>query len=173
MQSSAGLKVNHFISKYVEQKLLLRHSRRQKRRLQNAHCATAAPHADAPAVAAHRCDLLRRLEARHGWRAPPLRAALVDQQHIVARCEDVSARLVLGSVALDKREAVHENLPHLLAGGHVSEAQLSERCEVRAHWQLIILITRPVLLSYVVHAAANEAKMYDWQDTMTHLLARR
>jgi len=66
MQSSAGLRENHFISKYAKHKLLLRHSRSQKQRLQNAHCATVAPHADAPAVAAHRCDRLRRLEARHG-----------------------------------------------------------------------------------------------------------
>ena len=71
---------------------------------------------------------LRRLEARHGRRGIPLRVALVDQQHIVARGEDVSARLVLGSIiALDERELAAGNLPHLLARSYIPEAHLSGR----------------------------------------------
>ena len=103
-------------------------SRSQERRLQNAHRATATTHADIRAVAPYRTNRLRRLEARHCGRCIPLRVALVDQQHIVARGEDVSARLVLGSIiALDERELAAGNLLHLLARGHVPEAHLSKR----------------------------------------------
>ena len=95
---------------------------------QNAHRATATAHADIRAVAPYRSNRLRRLEARHGRRGIPLRVALVDQQHIVARSEDVSARLVLGSViALDERELAAGNLPHLLARSYIPEVHLSER----------------------------------------------
>ena len=108
--------------------LLLHFSRGQKRRLQNAHRATATTHADIRAVAPYRLNRLRRLEARHGRRGIPLRVALVDQQHIVARGEDVSARLVLGSItALDERELAAGNLPHLLARSYIPEAHLSGR----------------------------------------------
>ena len=70
--------------------------------------------------------MLRRLEARHGGRGIPLRVALVDQQHIVARGEDVSARLVLGSIiALDERELAAGNLLHLLTRSYIPEAHLS------------------------------------------------
>ena len=48
--------------------LLLENGRRKNGRLQNAHRATLAPHADGRAVAPHGRDGLRRLEARH-WRA--------------------------------------------------------------------------------------------------------
>jgi hypothetical protein len=56
--------------------------------------------------------------------------ALVDQQHIIAHGEDVSARLVLRSIVSQDGNLPHllaGNLPHLLARGHVPEAHLSER----------------------------------------------
>ena len=66
--------------------------------------------------------MLRRLEARC------LRVALVDQQHIVARgaSKPQAGRHIL-IIALDERELAAENLPHLLARGHIPEAHLSER----------------------------------------------
>ena len=108
--------------------LLLHVSSSQKLRLQNAHRAKPTAHADIRAVAPYRSNRLRRLEARHSRCGIPLRVALVDQQHIVARGEDVSARLVLGSIiALDERELAAGNLLHLLTRSYIPEAHLSER----------------------------------------------
>ena len=119
----------------------------QKWRLQDTQCATRTPHADASTSAAHRCNILRRLEARHGKRVPYLhifiylRVAFVDQQYIATRYEDVSVRPVLVFFALDKRELVRRNLPHSPAGGHVPEAHLLDGCAMSSRGGLAGLET--------------------------------
>jgi hypothetical protein len=122
--------------------LLLHLSRSQKRRLQKAQGAIATDHADTRTKASNRCDLLRRLEARRGRRGIPLRVALVDQQHIVARCEDVSAGLVLGSLALgsDCGERSKQN-----SGRHFQTQNMAQRLQFAA-------VEPPMNWSALIHA---------------------
>ena len=84
----------------------------------------------------------------------------------------MSARLVLGSVALDQRELVPENLPHLLARGHVPEAHLlGGTCGVSALAMPAKLIMRPSTHDWADKHRAVAAAADDLQTVVAELNA--
>ena len=84
----------------------------------------------------------------------------------------MSARLVLGSVALDKREPNPKNLTHLLAGGHVPEAHLlGGTCGVSALAMPAKLIMRPSTHDWADKHRAVAAAADDLQTVVAELNA--